>query len=154
MSDGGRPADRTVRLEMQPDPESDPEERELAIRRLRRELAELAAHPGRPAPRTGPLPPGSLPADPVTVGAIVLALSASGGVFVAVVETVREWLGRQAARHRITMTIDGDSIELTRASAEERHALVEAFVRRHSADRPHVPAPAPGTSDPDPSLGS
>jgi hypothetical protein len=134
MSDG-RPADRTVLLEVQPDPESDPEERELAIRRLRSELAGLAARPDRPPARTGtgPLPPASLPVDPVTVGAIVLALSASGGVFAAVVETVKDWLGRHAARHRITMTIDGDSIELTRASAEERRALVEAFVRRHSA---------------------
>jgi hypothetical protein len=134
MSDGG-PVHRTVdvRLELQTDPESDPEDRELAIRRLRRELSEFDTGVVRPV--AGPAtPPGSKATDPVTIGAVVLALSASGGVFVAIVETVKDWLGRQAARHRVTMTIDGDSIELTRASAEERQALVEAFVRRHSAD--------------------
>jgi hypothetical protein len=122
-----------VRLELQPDPESDPDDQELALRRLRRELSEFDAGVVRPV--AGPAtPPGSKATDPVTIGAVVLALSASGGVFVAIVETVKDWLSRQAARHRITLTIDGDSIELTRASAEERAALVEAFVRRHSAD--------------------
>jgi hypothetical protein len=134
MSDGG-PVHRAVdvRLELRTDPESDREEQELAIRRLRRELSEFDSGVVRPvaAPAT---PPGSGAIDPVAIGAIVLALSASGGVFVAIVETVKDWLGRQAARHRITLTIDGDSIELTRATAEERQALVEAFVRRHTAD--------------------
>jgi hypothetical protein len=30
------------------------------------------------------------------------------------------------------MTIDGDTIELERASAAEREELLDAFVRRHS----------------------
>jgi hypothetical protein len=133
MSDGGPAGTVDILLELKADPESDPEEQELATRRLRRELLELDAGPARPAVAAAPPPPGSKAADPVTIGAIVLALSASGGVFAAVVETVRDWLNRQAARHQITMTIDGDSIELTRASAEERQALIDAFVRRHSA---------------------
>lgn len=133
MSDGG-PASRTVLLELQADPDSDPEEQDLAVRRLRRELLELDTAIAPTAAPPGPLPPGSKAVDPVTIGAVVLALSASGGVFVAIVETVKDWLARQAGRHRVTMTIDGDSIELTRASAQERQALVEAFVRRHSAD--------------------
>jgi membrane-associated two-gene conflict system component 1 (EACC1) len=133
MSDGGQlQRILDVRLELQADPESDPQDQELAVRRLRRELSELDSAVVRPA--TGPsTPPGSKATDPVTIGAIVLALSASGGVFVGIVETVKDWLGRQADRHRITLTVDGDSIELTRASAEEREALIEAFVRRHSA---------------------
>jgi hypothetical protein len=134
MTDGG-PARRTVdvRLELQADPESGPEDRELAIRRLRRELSQIDVDVVRPAGAPA-VPPGSKATDPVTIGAIVLAMSASGGVFVAVVETVKDWLSRQADRHRITLTVDGNTIELTRASAEERQALVEAFVRRHSAD--------------------
>jgi hypothetical protein len=134
MSDGG-PVHRAVdvRLELRTDPESDREEQELAIRRLRRELSEFDSGVVRPVAAPATLP-GSTATDPVTIGAIVLALSASGGVFVAIVETVKDWLGRQTARHRITLTIDGDSIELTRATAEERQALVEAFVRRHTAD--------------------
>ncbi|GAA0896066.1 effector-associated constant component EACC1 [Pseudonocardia zijingensis] len=137
MTDAG-PAQRTVdvRLELQPDPESSPEERELAVRRLRRELSEIDLDTDLDVVRTGgapAVPPGSKAADPVTIGAIVLAMSASGGVFAAVVETIKDWLNRQADRHRITLTVDGDTIELARATAEERETLVEAFVRRHSA---------------------
>jgi hypothetical protein len=61
-----------------------------------------------------------------------VALSASGGVFTALVDTVRDWLGRSAARHRVSLTIDGDTIELERASVDERRELIEAYVRRHT----------------------
>jgi hypothetical protein len=61
-----------------------------------------------------------------------VAFSASGGVFTTLVGTVRDWLDRQSGRHRISMTIDGDTIELERASAAEREELLDAFVRRQS----------------------
>jgi hypothetical protein len=65
-------------------------------------------------------------------GAIVVALSASGGVFTALIETLRDWLGRQSRRHRISVTIDVDTIELERASAGQQQALLDAYIRRHS----------------------
>lgn len=77
--------------------------------------------------------PGSKVADPVTLGAIVLALSASGGVFTTLIETVRDWLKRDPGARRVSVTIDGESIELDAASDAERRALVEAFMRRHGA---------------------
>jgi hypothetical protein len=45
----------------------------------------------------------------------------------------RDWLGRQSARHRISLTIDGDTIELESASAAERRDLVDAYIRRHAS---------------------
>jgi hypothetical protein len=48
----------------------------------------------------GIAPDGVKGTDPVTVGAIIVALSASGGVFTALIETLRDWLGRQGRRHR------------------------------------------------------
>ncbi|GGP31971.1 effector-associated constant component EACC1 [Streptomyces melanogenes] len=121
-----------VLLALAPDEESDAEEAERLTRRLLAELRELDVDVFRPVP-VGQLPPGAKGSDPVTVGAIVVALSASGGVFTVLIDTLRDWLGRQSARHRISVTIDGDTIELEHATAEERRELIDGFVRRHRA---------------------
>ncbi|WP_328681843.1 hypothetical protein OG905_38490 [Streptomyces sp. NBC_00322] len=119
-----------IQLVLAPDRELDPEAGEQLMLRLRAELSELdieslSSLPGAEAPD------GAKAVDPVTLGTIVVALSASGGVFTALIETLRDWLGRQSARHRISVTIDGDTIELERASADERRDLIDGFVRRH-----------------------
>ncbi|MFC0844875.1 MULTISPECIES: effector-associated constant component EACC1 [Streptomyces] len=121
-----------VLLALAPDEESDAEEAERLTRRLLAELRELDVDVFRPVP-VGQLPAGAKGSDPVTVGAIVVALSASGGVFTVLIDTLRDWLGRQSARHRISVTIDGDTIELEHATAEERRELIDGFVRRHRA---------------------
>ncbi|MBE1498119.1 hypothetical protein H4696_005219 [Amycolatopsis lexingtonensis] len=108
---------------------ADEEELDRLARRLRAELGELdvdlLAAPGE-------LPPGAKAADPVTIGSLVVAFSAAGGVFPGLVETLKEWLGRQAGKHRIKVTIDGDTVELERATSAERQELIDAFVRRHA----------------------
>lgn len=120
-----------VLLGLTPDGDADPEEAERLAARLRGEMRGLdvdALH----ALSDGAPPLGAKAVDPVTVGAVVLALSASGGVLPTLVETLRDWLGRQSsAKHRVSVTIDGDTIELERASADERQELIDAFVRRH-----------------------
>ncbi|MFJ5259985.1 hypothetical protein ACIQAC_05850 [Streptomyces sp. NPDC088387] len=130
-----------VRLVVAPDPELDAEAAERPVRQLRAEITSLDVESVRPGPvgtaADGTAPAGAAPdrakgTDPVTVGAIVVALSASGGVFALLVETVRDWLGRSTARHRVSVTIDGDTIELERASEAERRDLVDAYIRRHS----------------------
>jgi hypothetical protein len=68
----------------------------------------------------------------VSLGAIVVALSASGGVLVSLIETVRGWLGRRSAPHKLTVTIDGDTIELDSATLDQQGALVAAYLRRHA----------------------
>jgi hypothetical protein len=124
-----------VLLELLADPESDEQERERLVRRLRAELTDLdlaiEVDTVRPAVSAS-APEGTKGADPVTLAAVVVALSASGGVFTAVIETIKDWLGRQADRHRVSITIDGDTIELTRATADQRQDLIDAFVRRHT----------------------
>ncbi|MET7567599.1 hypothetical protein ABZT04_03735 [Streptomyces sp. NPDC005492] len=123
-----------VLLGLTPDGDVDAEEGERLVGRLRAELRELdldALRLSAAAGGDGVPPDGAKGVDPVTVGAVVLALSAPAGVLTALVETLRDWLGRQSARNRISVTIDGDTIELERASAAERRELVDAFVRRH-----------------------
>ena len=118
-------------LVVAPDPEVDPETSERLARQLRSEIAELDVESVHPALLSA-APEGAKAADPVTLGSLVVALSASGGVFTTLVETLRDWLGRQSGRHRISLTIEGDTIELERASAGERRELVDAYIRRHT----------------------
>jgi hypothetical protein len=126
-------ADRVVSvlLVVEPNPELGPDAGERLTRRLRAELAELDVESVALAVDEA-APAGAKGADAVTVGALVVALSASGGVFAALIETIRDWLGRQSARHRICVTIDGDTIEMERASAGQQQALVNAYVQRHT----------------------
>lgn len=128
---GGTPRMTSLSLVVQVDPEVDPERAERLVRRLRGELAELDVASVSPV-AAGPPPGRAKGTDPVTLGALVVAFSASGGVFTTLVGTLRDWLDRQSGRHRISVTIDGDTIELDRASAAQRQELLDAFVRRHS----------------------
>lgn len=108
------------------------EERARLTTRLRAELRELPLHRVEMLAQ-GPVPEGcSKGGGTVAAGAVVLALSAPGGVLTSLVGLVQDWLGRQPARHRVSITIDGDTIEVE-AAPEERRQLIDAFVRRHSA---------------------
>ncbi|WP_327692455.1 effector-associated constant component EACC1 [Streptomyces sp. NBC_00459] len=118
-------------LVIAPDPELDAEAAELPVRQLRAEIAGLDVDSVRPGPADA-APDGAKGTDPLALGAIVVAFSASGGVFTALIETVRDWLDRSSARHRVSVTIDGDTIELERASDAERRDLVAAYIRRHT----------------------
>ncbi|WP_405933704.1 hypothetical protein [Streptomyces sp. NBC_00827] len=122
-----------VLLLIAPDPELDLEAGERLARQLRSEISELDVESVRPGPG-GTGPDGAKGTDPLTLGAVVVALSTSGGVFTSLVETLCDWLGRSSARHRVSLTIDGDTIELERASAAERRDLVDAYIRRHTGD--------------------
>ncbi|MFI9811942.1 effector-associated constant component EACC1 [Saccharothrix variisporea] len=122
--------ERVVLLVVEPDPDVDPDSADRLARRLRAEVAQLDVDTRLAV--DGPVPEGAKGVDAATLGAVVVSLSAAGGVFPLVIETVRDWLARQAARHRVSVTIDGDTIALERASADERRVLVDAFVQRHS----------------------
>jgi membrane-associated two-gene conflict system component 1 (EACC1) len=118
-------------LTLTPDAEVDDEAGERLARGLRADIIGLDVDSIEPV-AGGRAPDGAKSADPVTIGAMVVAMSASGGVFTTVIGTLREWLDRHSGRHRISVTIDGDTIELDRASAVQQQELVDAYVRRHS----------------------
>ena len=124
------PALLSVLLVPVPDPEAEPEEVDRATRQLRAEIDDVDWDSLQAVP--GPDAPDRAKGDPVTIGAFLLALSASGGVLPSLINTVRDWLARQGGSHRIAITINGDTIELDRASAEQQRQLVDAFVNRHT----------------------
>lgn len=64
----------------------------------------------------------------------LVTLSASGGVFPTLIATVKDWLGRRARgqMHKVVISIDGDSLELSSATTAEQTELVKSFVQRHA----------------------
>ena len=119
-----------VRVVLEPDPDTDPEDGERLGRQLRDELRELDVDDVEPVE-------GTLPPDGAKSGVLasltewLVTLSGGGGVFVSVIGTITAWLGGRAGAHKVTVTIDGDTLELSSATAAERAELVETFVRRH-----------------------
>jgi hypothetical protein len=122
-----RPVELTVVLE--PDPETDPEDRERLGRQLRNELKALDVDEVSTVD-PGPPPPGSKGVGTALTEWLV-TLSGGGGVFVSVIGTIKAWLGGRAGAHKVSVTIDGDTLELSNATDAERAELVETFVRRH-----------------------
>ncbi len=123
----------SVMLRVYCDPELDPDAEDRLVRGLREELLELDVESA--VFQTVEAPDGAKSSDAITLGAIVVALSASGGVLTTLVEVLRDWLARRAGRHKISVTIDGDPIVLEQATAEQQRALIEAYIERHSRSR-------------------
>jgi hypothetical protein len=115
---------------LEPESGADAAETDFLGRSLRRELRSLDVDDVCPVP-AGAAPPGSKGVDAVVATELLVTLSASGGVFAMVVATVKDWLARRSRGHKITLTIDGDTLELDGASPAERAELIDTFVRRH-----------------------
>ena len=115
---------------LQPDPDLDPEACERLGRQLRNELLDLDVDSVVPVASPSP-PPGAKSGAAASLTEWLVTLSTGGGVFVTVVATIKDWLGHRAAAHKVTLTIDGDTLELSSATPIERAELIETFVRRH-----------------------
>ena len=118
---------------LEPEAGADAEEVDRLSRQLRSELRDLDVDGVAPVP-AGAAPAGSKGADAASVTELLVTLSASGGAFAMVVATVRDWLARRAGGHKVTLTIDGDTLELDGASPAERSELIETFIRRHQPE--------------------
>jgi Effector Associated Constant Component 1 len=66
----------------------------------------------------------------VDIGSLLVVLSASGGVLTSLIGTLQAWLLRQSDS-KLLLEIDGDRIELTGVSDEERRRALEAWLARH-----------------------
>jgi hypothetical protein len=119
-----------VLVVLEPDPGTDPEDSERLGRQLRNELRGLDVDEVIPVAAPA-APPGAKSGATASLTEWLVTLSAGGGVFVSVIATIKDWLGRRAGAHKVTLTIDGDTLELSSASPTERAELIETFVRRH-----------------------
>lgn len=71
--------------------------------------------------------------DASTLDVVAFAVTLTGTV-AQVIELSRGWLAarRQQGATAITLTVNGDQIQVTNPSTRTEDALVEAFVQRHS----------------------
>jgi hypothetical protein len=119
-----------LRVVLEPDPEADPEDRDRLGRQLRDELRALDVDDVEAAGAPPP-PSGAKGGAAASLTEWLVTLSAGGGVFVTVIATLKDWLGRRAGGHKISITVDGDTLELSSATPAERAELIDTFVRRH-----------------------
>jgi hypothetical protein len=124
---------RDLVLVVESEPEVDPDALDRSVRQLRAELKDLDVESVAPL-ISGNAPPGAKGVDPSGLGDLLITLPASGGVFTVLIETARDWLARHAAARSISVTIDGDTLVLEKSSAQERTALIEAYLRRHEVN--------------------
>src|SRR5437870_208425 len=73
--------------------DSEPEELADATHQLRNAILETDVDSAELV-SSGKAPKGARVADPVTLGALLIAFGASGGVFTKVIDTINDWLGK------------------------------------------------------------
>lgn len=124
-------SDATTQLTLYLDagPESDAEELTELTRQLRDELLDLDLE-SVDLVSNGVLPPKSKVVEPLTFGAILLTLAASGGVITTLINAIQSWLTRHD-RRSVTLEIDGDKLEVGGISPEEQRRLINAWADRH-----------------------
>lgn len=105
--------------------EDDPETADRGIRQLRRELVE-AEFETRSVPVEAP---GGTKGDAAQIGAVAVALGGAGGMVPLLIALLKDWLSRRNAPGGLRLTLDGRSIEVDRATVEERQQLIDAFLR-------------------------
>jgi hypothetical protein len=96
---------RNLMLVVEPEPDVDPEEVDRLVRQLRAELKVLDVESVVPVTSEN-APPGAKGTDSLSLGALLITLTATGGVFTVLTETVRDWLARHAAARRISVTTE------------------------------------------------
>jgi hypothetical protein len=121
-----------VRLEIALESDAEAIELQDAASQLRRELLELDVEKVE-APAGGPAPPGTRAVEVAEIGTLLVA---AGKVAIGpIVQVIQGWIARRASRS-VKLTIDGDSIELSNASADDQRQLLQAFVARHAPKSP------------------
>lgn len=109
--------------------DTDAEELAQLTCRLREELLGLDVEAVYPV-SGGDLPDSSKGIGLLAAGALVVRFMLRQEILESIIDNIRSWLGRQRARS-IKLTLDGDSLELTRVSTKEQDRLVELWVMRH-----------------------
>jgi hypothetical protein len=99
---------------------------------LRAELLQLDVE-NVTTPRAGEVPPGARAADATVIGALLVALGQSSEGLRSVVSVIKGWLRPGQGTHRtVRLELDGDTLELSQATADDQEQLIELFVSRHA----------------------
>jgi hypothetical protein len=96
---------------------------------LRLELLELDVESVSPV-SLGPAPEGSKGLELAVIGALLVHVKESLPLVNAVVNAARAWLTRgQSSGRSLKVTVDGRTLELSAATADQQQQIVDEFVR-------------------------
>ncbi|MFD5794071.1 hypothetical protein ACFWIO_11130 [Streptomyces diastatochromogenes] len=101
---------------------------------LREELLPLDVDDVRSVP-AGEIPPGARGVDAALVGTLLVSLGRSLAGLGQVASVLRDWLGRSRGRDTrpsLTLTLGGDTLEISAATDEQVEQLLKTFVAKHS----------------------
>lgn len=115
-----------VQLVLLPTDDMDAAELDELTRSLRDEILELPVD-GVVAPPASSPPSGAKAVDPTSVGTLLVAIPAAGGLLVAVIETIRAWLTSRGDQ-RVVLELGEAKLELSSATATERQELISRFL--------------------------
>jgi hypothetical protein len=121
-----------VELHLDAGDDADAREIDELTSKLRRELSRTDVDSVE-RPVAGEAPPGAKAADVVALGTLVVGLAKNAGMIKGLIDSVKDWLGRQREPQRtVEMEIDGDTIVVGGISSTEQERLITAFIERHS----------------------
>ncbi|OXY89385.1 hypothetical protein BEK98_38755 [Streptomyces diastatochromogenes] len=101
---------------------------------LRQELLSAGVVDDVRAVPAGETPPGARGVEVALVGSLLLGLGKSLTGLSQVVNVLRDWLGRfGGTRPSLTLTLDGDTLEISAATDEQVAEAVKIFLEKHSA---------------------
>jgi hypothetical protein len=109
-------------------PDMDADELDNLTVELRKALLELDIDAVAPI-TTNESPIGAKPAEALTVGA--LAVTTSPVLIASVVRLIETWI-KSRPLHKLTLTVDGDHLEINQPSRGEQRLVVESFIAKHS----------------------
>ncbi|MFF8292300.1 hypothetical protein ACF068_24125 [Streptomyces sp. NPDC016309] len=111
---------------------ADPERVERLTGYLRQELLQLDVKNVETLP-AGEVPPGARAVGVMEIGALLVTLGQSVTAIKQVASVLHGWWARfQEARPSLSLTMDGDVLEISEATPEQAAQALEAFIRRHS----------------------
>jgi hypothetical protein len=109
----------------------EPDELASLTEQLREELLDLDVDDVRPA-SGGAAPEGSKAIELAALGALIVRLATSPKALLGVVRTISGWIQRSGARS-VHVQIGDDVLEVSGISSEDQHALIGAWIERHTA---------------------
>ncbi|MEU8576430.1 hypothetical protein [Streptomyces asoensis] len=140
MSDG---MSCELHLALEKSDDSDHAELDALARQLLERLLELDVECAK-LDRSRRIPAGAKPGEAITLGALMV--TAAPFVLRSVVQVLLTWLENRPIR-AVTMTIDGNSLEVQNISSADQRRLIETFIAEHATAPPPEPEPEAGTAD-------
>ncbi|MFI8357681.1 effector-associated constant component EACC1 [Streptomyces cyaneofuscatus] len=132
--------------------DSDPEALESCTLALRELLLEELDVLDAVLERAGRAPEGAKPGDVIALGA--LAVTAAPFAVRSVVQLLQTWIQNRPVR-KITLAVDGETLEVDALSTADQRRLIEAFIARHTPSQSAVDTEArTGPDEPTPGRGT